>query len=75
MGACPSAMTISWPPHVAVNSRIRHGSAGRIFFVKLDMLGLNKKACVLIVRHDCSKLWLTSATEIENLVNYPATAI
>ncbi|ARO88293.1 hypothetical protein EBAPG3_011170 [Nitrosospira lacus] len=47
-----------------VNSRVRHDSAGRIFFIKLDMLGLNKKACVLIVRHDCSELWLICATEV-----------
>ncbi|PTR10481.1 hypothetical protein C8R32_1017 [Nitrosospira sp. Nsp5] len=40
----------------SVNSRVRHGSAGRILFIKLDMLGLNKKACVLIVCHDCPGL-------------------
>lgn len=37
----------------SINSRIRGGSAARILFIKLDMLGLNKKTSVLKVRHDC----------------------
>ncbi|KIO48508.1 hypothetical protein SQ11_12370 [Nitrosospira sp. NpAV] len=43
-----------------VNPRMYHGSAGRIFFIELDMLGLNEKTRILIVRHDRLKSWLTS---------------
>lgn len=42
-----------------VNSRMHHGSARGIFFIKLDMLGLNEKTRILIVRHDRLKSWLT----------------
>ena len=60
-----------------VNSRIWHVSAGRVRFIKLDMLGLDKEASVLIVGHDCSTLRLTTPHRNENSdaiawVNYPS---